>query len=461
MTIHPESSKVAMSPASFIVRLAAATILINLSVLALAGLSLRQSQHYYQERAVVTAQNLADVLENELAGAIEKIGVTLYAVKDEFEKQNAAGTLSRPTMNGYIARVHARLPYIDGLRIADERGRVVYGEDVEPDARASIADRNHFIRQRDNPDAGMAVSRPLNSRVNGKRVIVFNRRLNHPDGSFAGIVLASVTLDHLTQTFSSLDLGEQGSISLLGRDFSRSARYPELKEGEDREDMDGLRNVKEMLLKGQYAGTHIAPSSTEQAERTLSYRKVADYPLYLITELDSTDYLARWRQEVAIMLALAAGFLLSTLLSAGLIYRGWNCRRVAVAALAQQEAKFRTLLEFTPDALVISDSNGIIAMANRQTETMFGYERQELIGQPVELLLAERYRGDHTAVRRGRGLVSPARELDGYNDWCAASKDGREFFVSICMGSIATAEGVMTAAAIRDITERKRTEAQL
>lgn len=450
-----------MSPASFVVRLAAATILINLSVLALAGLSLRQSQHYYQERAVVTAQNLADVLENELAGAIEKTGVTLYAVKDEFEHQGAASALSRSAMNGYIARVHARLPYIDGLRIADERGRVVYGEDVAPDAQASVADRNHFIRQRDNPDAGMAISRPVSSRVNGKRVIVFNRRLNHKDGSFAGIVLASVTLDHLTQIFSKLDLGKQGSISLLGRDFSRSACYPELKEGEGMDGTDALRNVQEMLLKGQYAGTHVAPSPTGSAERTLSYRKVADYPLYLITELDSADYFAQWRQEVAIMLALAVGFLLSTLLSAGLIYRGWKRRRFAVAALAQQEKKFRTLLEFTPDALVISDSNGIIAMANRQTGTMFGYERQELIGQPVELLLAERFRGDHTAVRRGRGLVSPARELDGYNDWCAASKDGREFFVSICMGSIATAEGVMTVAAIRDITGRKRAEAQL
>ncbi len=451
-----------MSPVSFIMRLTVAIILINLAVIALTGLSLYQSRYYYQERTVTTAQNLSDVLENELTGTIEKIGVTLFTVKYEYEKQSAAGHVDRQTMNTYIARVHSRLPYIDGLRIADERGRVVYGEDVPPDSQASLADRDHFTRQRDNLNAGLVISRVVRSRINGKRVIVFTQRLNHPDGSFAGIVLASVTLDNLTETFSELDVGKHGSISLRDKDLSVIARYPVPKEGRASiGDTEVSRKVREMLLKGQYAGTYVVPLPTGRIEQTLSYRKVSNYPLYIITDLASDDYLAQWRHEVAIMSALAAFFLLATLLSAGLIYRDWYRHRVAGEALAQQEMKFRTLLEFAPDALVISDTKGFITTVNRQAETMFGYERQELIGQPVEMLLAERFRGDHLAKRRDYGFVSPARELDGNSDWRAANKEGCEFSVSVRMGSIETEQGMMVAVAIRDVTERKQAEAEL
>ena len=448
-----------MSPARFTLRLTAAIILINLSVIALTGLSLHQSHQYYQERAVTTAQNLSDVLENELTGVIEKIGVTLFAVKDEYEKQSAAGKIARQTLNTYIARVHSRLPHIDGLRIADERGTVVYGEDVAPASQASLADRNHFNRQRDNPNAGLVISRPVISRVNGKRVIVFTRRLNHSDGSFAGIVLASVTLDHLTKTFSELDVGKYGSISLRDEELSILARFPEFRE-RGGGDTEMPRSVREMLLKGRYAGTYIASPPTDRIERTLSFRKVSDYPLYIITDLAPDDYLAQWRHEVGIMSALAALFALITMSAAWLIYRTWKRQANSVEALANQETKFRTVADFTLDWEYWEGPDHEILYMTPSCERVTGYSQAEFVADPGLLLRVIHPEDRHVMDQHLHDIAHQAYQDGAQVDFRIVRRDGQFRWISHHCRAITGQNGESMGRRVgnRDITERKLME---
>jgi PAS domain S-box-containing protein len=122
---------------------------------------------------------------------------------------------------------------------------------------------------------------------------------------------------------------------------------------------------------------------------------------------------------------------------------------------------FRELLEAAPDAIVITDPSGTIVLANSQTDALFGYARQELIGRPVEVLMPERFRDPHVGHRRGFDVQPRVRVMGEGLELFARRKDGTEFPVEVSLSPICTADGRLTSAAIRDITARRAVAQQL
>jgi protein-histidine pros-kinase len=122
------------------------------------------------------------------------------------------------------------------------------------------------------------------------------------------------------------------------------------------------------------------------------------------------------------------------------------------------EARFRGLLESAPDAIAIVDTQGRIVLVNRQTEAMFGYPRDALIGQPVEVLVPERFRTRHEGHRARYEAAPTTRPMGAGLDLSGRRRDGTEFPTEISLSPVETADGVLITAVIRDVTERKRAE---
>jgi PAS domain S-box-containing protein len=124
----------------------------------------------------------------------------------------------------------------------------------------------------------------------------------------------------------------------------------------------------------------------------------------------------------------------------------------------REENKFRGLLESAPDAMVIVNRTGQVQLVNAQTEKMFGYSREEIIGRPVEIMIPRRLQADHRVHRSDYSRAPHARSMGVGLELFGLRKDGTEFPVEVSLSPLGTGEGTLIVSAIRDITDRKRAE---
>jgi PAS domain S-box-containing protein len=127
----------------------------------------------------------------------------------------------------------------------------------------------------------------------------------------------------------------------------------------------------------------------------------------------------------------------------------------------QAEYKFRALLESAPDAMVIVNNKGIITLINEQTEKLFQYPREELLGQAVEILIPEQHLDDHVIYRNHFIGQPKTRRMGIQKDLYGKKKDGTHIPLEISLSHLESDEGMLIASAIRDISDRKETEAEL
>ena len=143
------------------------------------------------------------------------------------------------------------------------------------------------------------------------------------------------------------------------------------------------------------------------------------------------------------------------------VVRDVSEKKRAEHALRQSEQELRSLFEYSPDVIVVSDHNGRIVRVNAQVESVFGYSPDELSGQPVETLVPERYRKIHPRYRESYADQPRVRSMGAGLELYARRKDGTEFPVDIMLGPLQVQDGRLILSVIRDLRQKKEAEEAL
>ena len=298
-------------------------VVTNILVIVLSAYSLHQSRQQYQFRAETLTQNIANGVDQSVSGSIEKIDQALRTVSDELERQLAGKGIDEAAMNTFLARHEKRLAEVENLRVADEDGTIILGHGVSRQDRISVADRDYFSFHRIHVNGELQISRPMTGRVVKKLLVPFARRYNHPDGSFAGVVFATVAVDHFTQLLARFDLGPHGSIILRDADLGLITRLPAIPDNPAGKTGNRLVSpeLRKQVESGVASATFLNSAGGDGVHRTITFHRLTRAPMIVIVGAGSEDYLASWNDEVGKAVAICLGFFLLTLSFAGVVLR--------------------------------------------------------------------------------------------------------------------------------------------
>jgi signal transduction histidine kinase/CheY-like chemotaxis protein len=331
-----------------------------------AHLGVERRQSY--DNAVKDAGNLALAFSDNILRTVQAIDQTLLFVRIAYERDPQHFDLwswsrSAAFLNDAAAQISMIGPdgWLKMTNLALHPGPV------------NLSDREHFLVHAHGGPDRLFISKPVVGRVSRKATLQFSRRISDADGHFAGVAVVSLATDYLARLYSTVSVGEHGSIALVGTDGVIRARTP----------ISGTLGVAipeltSRLLRGGTNGSFAMASPIDGVPRLYAYSRVADYPLAIVVGLAETEVFARYRYDQFVTI------LGGCVLTVAIVIIG-IALSIQHSRLWQSRHALKATLETISQGIMMIDPQGRLPIVNRRAI--------ELLGVPVELIEAKaRYR---------------------------------------------------------------------
>ena len=428
-------------------------VVTNLLASSLGVYWLYESRLQYEHRAEALTQNLAYSVDQSITFTIDKIDLILQTTTEELERRSIAGRLDTAGLSRFVDSHAAHMPELAAIGITDDQGRIVLSTGSNHLTVSDIHDQPYFAELRDHPEKGLYISKPTDGLIGSKKVLVFARRYERPNGSLAGVVTGTLPLDFFVQLLAHFNAGRQDAIALRALDNSIIVRYPVVGPTDpgsigSTASSDELRQA---ILSGQEGATFHTDKTGDGVARTFSIRRLDSAPMYVVAGAPQQEYLEEWRSEVTKTVVFLVALLLVTSISAGFIYRLFDIA-------GRQSRRNRMFLERASDGVHVLDSQGMLVEASDSFCAMLGYPRAELIGKPVSTWEARWSRAElgEKILPEQLAMTAPSTF-----ETLHRRKDGSVLSVEVHVAVVRTRREHFLYASSRDITERNRLRAEI
>ena len=442
--------KIGLTRLPFLV--AAFVTLICVAILGMSGLREWNSRAATLRAAEVDLANLARSLIQNAEDSFDLMDASILGAVGRLESDGATPATLAKLQNIFVAR-KATSKRISGFAIVDENGDWLASSGA---SGKSLSDREFFRHHLQSPDPGAFVGHPVRS-LNGEWIMTVSRRFNHRDGSFAGVVIATIGAPYFAEFYGQFDIGASGSISLLSTGGIALARRPD--DGNVGRDLSNGPFFKG-LRSGVFSGAFNFRSALDGLQRLGFYQQSSRYPFMVLATKAEDEVLASWRDAAVNRMTFVVGLvMLIAVMGLYLVRQLMQGRRLAVA-LAAKEANFRLLAEGSSDMVTRIGLDEQIYYASPSSVRIVGWRPEQLVGTPalagvnpedlvrVEETVAALKRGDTEEAR----IAFRTRHLEKSGIWVEST-------LRVTRTVSGKVDGVV--AITRDVTQQKNMEEKL
>ncbi|MBV9393371.1 MAG: diguanylate cyclase [Methylobacteriaceae bacterium] len=435
-------------------------VFIVFACVATAGFEAWQDYRAYGRELAKIASATANLAHSVLQHAEDTVEMADGVLVGLQERLQVDGTspAALARLNRLLALEVKSLPRLKNLFVDGEDGRWLASSvpNLSPDLNNS--DREYFQRLKASPGIGPYIGFPVHSRSTGEWIVPVARAFHHPDGRFAGVVNATVDVSYFADFYQRFDVGELGSIVLLRRDGRILARRP-FKDDDIGRDMSGSLLFTEQLPKAM-EGNYRAVSPVDHIDRLIGYHASNRFPLVSFGAVATSEALAGWRSDTMADAIIVAIIVATICLLGFLLVKELDNRTKDRAALAESEANFRLLAEYSSDVVSRIGRDHVRRYVSPACIRVLGYTPEELTGRSALDLTSPEHR-DEVEQAIGRLWSRQAQEV--VLTYRATKKDGSNIWLesSLRIARDASAQPDGVVAVTRDITERKQLESRL
>lgn len=452
-----ESVRLQLPPTRAIGVLAALTVAaITLSVSFLLWDLLSREQKHGRVETV----SLARMFMEQTEQSFDAIDLVLKGVQERMQTPYGSQfTLDSLPVHLLLSTRIAGMRQISSLFIVDAQGSVINSSRGYPMPQISVLDREYFKAVAKSKADELIVDRPVRGRIDGSWTLHLARRFTDPGGKFRGVIVAAIGLAHFEQIYSFMRLDYDRPIAIYLADGTLVASLPHRENmiGDLAPELAGER----LPVQGDDVRMlrHVSGDGGQQA---FALGRMAHFPLLVGVTNDEEETLASWR-ETAVPIALGAGLVsIFIAIVAGYLMREVRREEALARSLREATDRYHHTIHSVMDAIVAVDESHNILLFNPAAERMFGAMASEVIGQTLERLIPVRLRETH------------ARHVDGFLDSPVGSRamapqleifglraDGTEFPIESTISHTVIGGKPQLTAVLRDVTERRRAEADL
>jgi diguanylate cyclase (GGDEF)-like protein/PAS domain S-box-containing protein len=334
-----------------------------------------------RERSRSEALSLARLVAESANASFRLVDLSLRHTIESMPSVNLEHTdrlsaSSRDNVQRYLMQQQERTPGVVSMSLTDARG-IVFANTVGSTPGTNLGDRPYFLALRAGDGHAPVISEAVRGRVSGKWGIQVARRIEFPDGRFAGMLVANLGIEeHFGAFFKSLQLGAGAAVSLWDRDQRLLVRYPVV-DGTIGKDLKTPELI-ELLQPDHVEAVFSMYSPVDGKQRIAGTRQLQDFPLNAVVALDEAASMATWRDSLRNTTLLILALTVAAALATQTIIR----RRRAEDRLRQAASVF----SHAHEGIMITDAQSRrILDVNVEMEVLTGFSRAELIGSTPSL----------------------------------------------------------------------------